>query len=93
MEYNYITPDIIDMKLLEDYMIYLKFKTQEEKIYNMKDNLKYKFYGKLRNVDYYKKAKMLRDTIEWPDGEDIAPENLYYNSIPISEFKGKIKEL
>ena len=86
MERKYITPDIIEMQLLEDYKIYIKFKTHEERIYNMKDNLKLKIYSKLKNLDYYKKAKIFGDTITWPDGEDIAPEQLYYGSIPIKEF-------
>lgn len=86
MERKYITPDIIEIKLLEDYKIYIKFKTKEEKIYNMKDNLKIKIYSKLNNLDYYKKARIFGDTITWPDGEDIAPEKLYYDSMPISEF-------
>ena len=31
----YITPDIIEVKALRDYYIYLKFKTGEEKVYDM----------------------------------------------------------
>lgn len=29
----------------------------------------------------------------WKTGEDIAPETLYYDSIPLKEFKGNLVEL
>ncbi len=33
----YITPDIVKVKALDDYKIYLKFNTGEEKIYDMRE--------------------------------------------------------
>ena len=36
MKNNYETPDILGVKALDNYLIYLKFKTNEEKIYDMK---------------------------------------------------------
>ena len=32
----YETPDILGVKALDNYLIYLKFETNEEKIYDMK---------------------------------------------------------
>ena len=47
---SYITPDIIEVKALEDYKIYIKFETNEEKIYDMKKNIsKIEYYKKLKN--------------------------------------------
>lgn len=34
-----ITPDIIKVKALEKYYIYIKFKTGEEKIYDMAEHI------------------------------------------------------
>lgn len=82
------TPDIIEVKALEKYYIYLKFSNGEEKIYNMKENIeKIKFFSKLKNRKYFENVKPRGDTIEWENGEDVAPENLYYNSIPKKQFK------
>ena len=33
---SYITPDIIEVKALDDYKIYIKFETNEKKIYDIK---------------------------------------------------------
>ena len=94
MKNNYETPDILWVKALDNYLIYLKFKTNEEKIYDMKELInENKFYNKLKDKDYFKDVKIRGDSIEWENGEDVAPENLYYDSININEVKEDIKEL
>ena len=81
-----MTPDIIEVKALEQYQIYLKFSNGEEKIYDMKETIeKIKYFNKLKNIEYFKNVKPRGDTVEWENGEDIAPENLYYDSIPVKK--------
>ena len=94
MNKNYETPDILGAKALDNYLIYLKYKTNEEKIYDMRKLItENKFYAKLKNKEYFKNLKLRMDSIEWENGEDVAPENLYYDSTDISEFQEIIKEL
>lgn len=94
MRNNYETPDILGVKVLDNYLIYLKFETNEEKIYDMKKLInENKFYNKLKDKNYFKDVKIRGDSIEWENGEDVAPENLYYDSININEVKEDIKEL
>lgn len=86
-----MTPDIIKARALEGYYIYLKFKTGEEKVYDMtKHILNIKFYSNLKKREYFEKVRPRGETIEWEKGEDVAPENLYYQSIPINQYKGKL---
>ena len=47
----------------------------------MSKNLKYDCYKNLKSVSYFKLAKSVETTIEWPKGEDIDPNELYDNSI------------
>ena len=94
MNKNYETPDIIGVKALYNYLIYLKYETNEERIYNMENLINdNKFYEKLKDKEYFKNVKSRGDSIQWENGEDVAPENLYYDSVDISEFQGIIKEL
>lgn len=94
MSVNYETPDIIEVKALDNYLIYLKYITNEEKIYNMETIInKNKFYANLKDKAYFKNVTIRGDSIEWKNGEDVAPENLYYNSVNIKEFYGNLKEL
>ncbi len=77
----YIVPNPIEIKVLENYKIWIKFKNGEEKIFDMKKYVDQKFYQKLKDKKYFEKVKIAGNTIEWENGEDIAPENLYYDSI------------
>ena len=52
-----------------------------------------KFYAKLKDKIYFKNVKTRGDSIQWENGEDVSPENLYYNSINANEFQGSIKQL
>ena len=84
---NYITPRIIEVRALKDYYIYLKFKTGEEKVYNMEDSInEIKYYNKLKERKYFENVKPRGCTIEWENGEDVCPENLYYDSIDYNNF-------
>ena len=79
-------PDIIEVKALEEYFIYLKFSNGEEKIYDMKDTIEtIEYFKNLKNRKYFENVKPRGDTIEWENGEDVAPENLYYNSITVKK--------
>ena len=86
-----MVPDIEEVKALDKYYVYIKYETGEEKIYDMTENiLKIPYYNKLKLINYFKNVRPRGDTVEWANGEDVAPENLYYNSIPISEYNGTI---
>ena len=86
----YITPRIIEVKALRDYYIYLKFKTGEEKVYNMKDCIdEIEYYNKLKIRKYFENVKPRGCTVEWENGEDVCPENLYYDSIEYNKFMEK----
>lgn len=86
----YIMPKILKAKALEDYYIYLYYENGEEKVYNMERLiLEHKFYKNLKDKQKFKKFKLIDMTIEWEDGEDIAPEILYNDSIPLEEYNKK----
>lgn len=79
---NYIEPNPILVKPLDNFCLYIKFADGKEKVYNMskliQENSAYK---KLQNYEYFKLVKLAGETVEWPNGEDVCPENLYYDSI------------
>ena len=88
-----IEPNPIKVKALENYLIYIEFENGEQKIFDMNKNLEFKFYQNLKDKKKFKNVMISGINIEWETGEDIAPENLYYESIPLANFKGEIKEL
>lgn len=78
-----LEPIAIEVQAIDDYKLYIKFNNGEEKIYDMKPLLNYKFYQGLKDKERFKKVKPDGISIEWETGEDVAPENLYNDSIPI----------
>ena len=84
---EYITPRVLEVRALEKYFLYLKFNTGEEKVYNMKtciDQIEY--YKNLKNRKYFENVKPRGVTVEWKEGEDVCPENLYLDSIDYAEY-------
>ena len=81
-----LEPIAKEVRALEDYRLYIKFDNGEEKIYDMKPLLNHKFYQGLKDKERFKKVKPDGISIEWETGEDIAPENLYNDNIPIDKL-------
>jgi hypothetical protein len=79
-----IPPRIRSVTALDDFSIKLTYVSGEIKIYNTKKILKHPAYSKLKNKIYFNLVKSVGTTIEWPDGEDIDPNDLYDNSISIN---------
>lgn len=88
-----IEPMPKEVRALEGYLLYIKFKNGEEKIYDMNKMLEYDYYKNLKNKEIFKTAKAVGLTVQWITGEDIAPEKIYFDSIPLQEYKSTIKEL
>ena len=87
---TYITPDVIKVKTLDNYILEVTFETKEIKIFDMKNLINnIEFYKRLKNKDYFKKVKPYNETVIWEKGEDVCPEDLYYNSIEIKNANNK----
>lgn len=78
-----MTPKISKVEVVENYKLILYFETGEKKLYDMKKNFKYECFKNLRNWEIFKTVKAVGETIEWETGEDINPEELYFNSKPM----------
>lgn len=76
-----IPPRPKKVEVLENYKLKILFDNGEQKIYDMEKNIKEKFYRNLENLDYFKTVKVSGITLEWENGEDIDPNELYENSI------------
>ena len=66
---------------LNDYLLHLKFKNGEEKIFDMKPYLETGIFKELKDETVFKTVKVSFDTVEWVNEADIDPETLYHESI------------
>lgn len=78
-----IPPRIENVIALDNYQLEITYVNGEKKLYDMYKNLVLDYYKNLNNIGYFKLAKSVQTTIEWPNGEDIDPNELYENSIKI----------
>jgi len=68
---------VTEAKYVSDYKIMLMFNDGIKGIVDLKNNIKGKIFKPLQDVEYFKKFKKNRWTIEWDNGADLAPEFLH----------------
>lgn len=79
-----IPPRIKNVKAYTNYDLELEYVNGEIKRYNMKHQLDYSYFKALKNISYFLLVKSVETTVEWPNGEDMDPNELYLNSTKIS---------
>ena len=73
-------PKAIDVKVLNNYELEIKFDNNERKIFDVKPYFKFKIFNDLKNYEEFKKVQISGLSIEWKNGADICPDELYNNS-------------
>jgi hypothetical protein len=86
---NTTLPHVVAIRVLDDYRLWLQFKTGEEKIYDLKPELKFPCFKPLADKSLFADVWIDGGTVAWGDIEkdniDIAPENLFEYGIPAPE--------
>ena len=88
---TYITPDVIKVKALDDYLLEVTFKTKEIKIFDMKNLINnIEFYKRLKNKDFNTMEKQYKK-IE-TELKELAPiENTINQARTIEKLHNLIK--
>ena len=76
-----IPPRIAKAYALNDFILEIEYVNGEKKLYDMKKQLSNSYYKGLNNIGYFRLVKPVQTTVEWPNGEDIDPAELYNNSV------------
>jgi len=79
--------DVIAVKTLPDYKLFLTFETGEDKIFDFKPKLGMPVFRKLKNENLFNMAHIEYGTVVWDDYTDIAPERLYSDSVLVGKDK------
>jgi hypothetical protein len=78
-----IRPKAIDVTPQADYNLLVTFCNNEKRLFDVKPYLDFKPFKELKNPVIFNTVKTGGLSIEWVHGQDICPDELYYNSIPI----------
>ena len=76
-------PKAIDVKVLNNYELEILFDNNEKRKFDVKPYFKFKKFQELKDKNIFDKVKIAGLSIEWENGADICPDELYNNSIKI----------
>lgn len=80
-------PNLIGVQPLDDYQLALKYDNGENRLFDVKPYIRGSWYGELQDVNFFRGVRVVWDTVEWPNGQDMAPHVLYETSIPMKEVE------
>ncbi len=72
---------------LDNYLLPLEFKNDEEKNFDMKPYLETGIFKILKEEKHFMRAEITFDTVEWANGADIDPETLYHEGVALPTNK------
>lgn len=80
-----LQPRLKKVEPLDDLKLRLTYETGEVKIFDVAPYADGSWYGRLKDKRYFDLVQMLPGGvgIEWPEGQDIAPHELYENSATV----------
>ena len=80
-----LQPYLVSVTPQAHYKLKLVYETGEQKIFDVSPYISGEWYAQLKCKPYFNQVKMLEGGygIEWPNGQDIAPHELYDDSTPI----------
>ena len=75
--------NVKSVKPLSDYRIYVEIEDGRRGIFDMKPYLNRGVFHELRNVNYFNQVGILFGAVTWPNEQDIAPETLLAEMVPL----------
>jgi len=81
-----IRPKAINVEPFPDYCLLITFDNNEKRLFDVKPYLDFKPFIELKNITLFNTVKPAGLSIEWLHGQDICPDELYYNSVPTASI-------
>lgn len=75
----------IDVKPLSDHRLLIIFESGERRIFDVRPYIAGDWFGRLADEQVFGQVRISGRTVEWPDGQDIAPHELYEMSVPVTD--------
>jgi Protein of unknown function (DUF2442) len=75
--------DVKIVKPLPDYCVYVEIEDGRNGIFDLKPYLNHGVFRELQNVQYFNQVGIQLGAVTWPHEQDIAPETLLAEMIPI----------
>ena len=81
-----LQPRILSVKPLDEYKLMLQYETGENRVFDVAPYISGDWFGELGNRDYFRSVRLTGGGagIEWSNGQDLAPHELYEMSVLVS---------
>ena len=73
------------VKANNDFSLDLRFSDGSVKRFDTKPYLDYEVFRELKDLKYFRQVALAFGTVRWPHEQDISPETLYLEGVPVSE--------
>ena len=80
----YVRPRAVNVLPLDDYQLLVTFGNNERKVFSVKPYLNLNPFQELKNIEVFNAVRIGGLSVEWPTGQDICPDELYFESLPWS---------
>ncbi len=78
-----MNPRVATVRPTADYHLELVFDDGDRRVYDCSHLLGFGVFRELREISYFKRARVLDGTVVWPHEQDICPDTLYLDSSPL----------
>ena len=79
-----MNPRVVSVIPKDDYSLLLTFSNKEKRIFNTAPYLDKGVFSELKDISYFKMARQVNGTVQWPHEQDFCPDSLYEESKPLS---------
>ncbi len=80
-----VRPRAVAVSPMDDYRLFVTFDNGERGFFDVKPYLHGSWFSELLNLDTFNAVRIGGLSIEWPDGQDICPDELYENCVMSGE--------
>lgn len=75
---------VVAVKANEDFTLDVQFNDGSRRRFDAKPYLDYGVFTELKDIGYFQQVRIAFGTVQWPHEQDIGPETLYLESIPLN---------
>ena len=76
---------VVAVRANDDFSLDLKFDDGSFRRFDVKPYLDHEVFRELKDLRYFKQARVAFNTVQWPNEQDISPDTLYLESVALSE--------
>lgn len=67
----------------DDYTLTITFSNEEIRVFDMTKYLDVGIFSELKDKNKFKTVSLFMGSIRWINGQDLCPDTLYFESIPL----------